>query len=160
MYYPSSENKGADQLRGYREADLRLCFRLCTLLVFPCGGSYNVFQLRLYTVAIQDSEISQHIGYVTLERPVWKYYGNLHFRMEDSSGTTTLTNSGRLSAATATLSGGQFVTVRKVKWEKLQETDTFRAKKLFSVFLKRFNVISTCVYNRNFCNSTWLANFA
>ena len=26
MYYPCSENKGADQLRGYREADLRLCF--------------------------------------------------------------------------------------------------------------------------------------
>ena len=26
MYYPSSENKGADQLRGYREADLRHCF--------------------------------------------------------------------------------------------------------------------------------------
>ena len=23
MYYPCSENKGADQLRGYREADLR-----------------------------------------------------------------------------------------------------------------------------------------
>ena len=38
MYYPSSENKGADQLR-YREADLRLCFRLCRLLVFPRGGS-------------------------------------------------------------------------------------------------------------------------
>ena len=33
MYYPSSENKGADQLRGYREADLRLCFRLSRLLV-------------------------------------------------------------------------------------------------------------------------------
>ena len=32
--YPYSENKGADQLRGYREADLRLCFRLCRLLVF------------------------------------------------------------------------------------------------------------------------------
>ena len=29
MYYPSSGNKGADQLRGYREADLRLCFRIC-----------------------------------------------------------------------------------------------------------------------------------
>ena len=26
LYYPSSENKDADQLRGYREADLRLCF--------------------------------------------------------------------------------------------------------------------------------------
>ena len=39
LYYPSSENKGADQLRGYREADLHLCFRLCRLLVFPWGGS-------------------------------------------------------------------------------------------------------------------------
>ena len=39
LYYPCSENKGADQLRGYREADLRLCFRLCRLLVFPWGGS-------------------------------------------------------------------------------------------------------------------------
>ena len=36
MYYPSSENKGA----GYRKADLRLCFRICRLLVFPWGGSY------------------------------------------------------------------------------------------------------------------------
>ena len=27
-YYPCSENKGFDQLRGYREADLRLCFRI------------------------------------------------------------------------------------------------------------------------------------
>ena len=25
----------ADQLRGYREADLRLCFRICNMLVFP-----------------------------------------------------------------------------------------------------------------------------
>ena len=29
LYYPYSENKGADQLCGYREADLRLCFRIC-----------------------------------------------------------------------------------------------------------------------------------
>ena len=28
LYYPCSENKGADQLRGDREADLRLCFRI------------------------------------------------------------------------------------------------------------------------------------
>ena len=42
MYYPRSENKGADQLRSYCEADLRLCFRLCRLLVFPCGGSNDV----------------------------------------------------------------------------------------------------------------------
>ena len=38
LYYPCSENKGADQLRSYCEADLRLCFRLCILSVFPCGG--------------------------------------------------------------------------------------------------------------------------
>ena len=41
LYYPSSENKGADQLRGYREADLRLCIRLCRLLVFPWDGSFS-----------------------------------------------------------------------------------------------------------------------
>ena len=29
-----SENKGADKLRGYREADLRLCFRICKKPVF------------------------------------------------------------------------------------------------------------------------------
>ena len=35
VYYPCSENKGADQLCGNREADLGLCFRICRLLVFP-----------------------------------------------------------------------------------------------------------------------------
>ena len=39
LYYPSSENKGADQLRGYREADLRLCFRLGKNPVFSRCGS-------------------------------------------------------------------------------------------------------------------------
>ena len=34
LYYRCSENKGADQLRGYREADLRLCFCICKTLVF------------------------------------------------------------------------------------------------------------------------------
>ena len=41
MYYPCSENKGADQLRGYREADLRLCFRICKKLVFSRRGSIH-----------------------------------------------------------------------------------------------------------------------
>ena len=31
LYYPCSENKGADQLRGYRKADLRLCFLMTRL---------------------------------------------------------------------------------------------------------------------------------
>ena len=34
LLYLCSENKGADQLRGHREADLRLCFRICKILVF------------------------------------------------------------------------------------------------------------------------------
>ena len=40
-----SENKGADQLRGYREADLRLCFRICKNPVFLC--SFTVENLML-----------------------------------------------------------------------------------------------------------------
>ena len=40
LYYPCSENKGADQLRGYREADLRLCFRICKTLGFSWCGSF------------------------------------------------------------------------------------------------------------------------
>ena len=46
--FPCSENKGADQLRSYCEADLRLCFRLCRLLVIPCGGS--IMEVRQATV--------------------------------------------------------------------------------------------------------------
>ena len=34
LYLLCSENKDADQLRGYREADLCLCFRICETLVF------------------------------------------------------------------------------------------------------------------------------
>ena len=42
-YCPCSENKDADQLRGYREADLRLCFRICKNPVFSWRGSYGSF---------------------------------------------------------------------------------------------------------------------
>ena len=41
MYYLCSENKGADELRGYREADLRLCFRIYKTPFFSRRGSYN-----------------------------------------------------------------------------------------------------------------------
>ena len=34
LYYSYSENKGADQLRSYCAADLRLCFRVCKKPVF------------------------------------------------------------------------------------------------------------------------------
>ena len=46
-----SENKGADQLRGYREADcirkadLHLCFHICKKPVFLRRGSYVTIEL-------------------------------------------------------------------------------------------------------------------
>ena len=40
LYYPCSENKGADQLRGYHEADLRLCFCICKKLFFSQRDSF------------------------------------------------------------------------------------------------------------------------
>ena len=42
LYYPCSENKGDDQLRSYCEADLRLWFRICSLSVFSCSGSFKL----------------------------------------------------------------------------------------------------------------------
>ena len=66
MYYPCSENKGADQLRGYREADLRLCFRICRLLVFPRGGSF-IFNITV--CVFSDSGILMTCG--------WNNYGQL-----------------------------------------------------------------------------------
>ena len=44
LYYLCSENKGADQLRGYREADLRLCFRIFKNPVFSRRGSINMLK--------------------------------------------------------------------------------------------------------------------
>ena len=42
LWYPFSENKGVISFAvTNREADLRLCFRLGILLVFPCVGSYS-----------------------------------------------------------------------------------------------------------------------
>ena len=55
MYYPCSENKGTDQLRSYCEADLRLCFRLCRLLGFPCCDSF-------YHCVLVDIDVSDESG--------------------------------------------------------------------------------------------------
>lgn len=68
----------------------------------------TIDEIRLFTIAVPDSEITEHIGYDNLERTILKSYGNLHFKMEDSAGAGSLTNSGILSA-TAALTGGSFV---------------------------------------------------
>ncbi|XP_052268572.1 cartilage oligomeric matrix protein-like [Dreissena polymorpha] len=69
----------------------------------------TIDELRLYSVAIPDTDISSHIGLVTLYRPVLKDYGVLHFRMEESVISGSLTNSGRFSGMSVR-SGGDFVT--------------------------------------------------
>ena len=48
LYYLCKENKGADQLRGYREADLRLCFRICKTLVFSRSSSNNAVMASFF----------------------------------------------------------------------------------------------------------------
>ena len=63
LYYPSSENKGADQLCSYCTADLRLCFRLSILLVFSCSGSLIMIALfitRLLKCKKDQRNINMH----------------------------------------------------------------------------------------------------
>ena len=72
LYYLCSVNKGADQLRGYREADLRLCFRICKTLVYSRSGS-NSFSSG--AVACSSSyarcpEIDLHVRHILS----WKMY--------------------------------------------------------------------------------------
>ena len=50
LYYLCSENRGADQLRGDIEADLRLCVRICKKPVFSRrGGSAVAWWLTTQT---------------------------------------------------------------------------------------------------------------
>ena len=42
LYYPCSDNKGAD-----READLRLCFRICKNPVFSRCGLFHLCDIKL-----------------------------------------------------------------------------------------------------------------
>ena len=44
LYYPCSENKGTDQFGGYREADLRLCFRICKKPFFHNEAHFGTSQ--------------------------------------------------------------------------------------------------------------------
>ena len=44
LYYLCSENKGADQLRGHRKADLRLCFRAYAKRLFSHDATQIIFR--------------------------------------------------------------------------------------------------------------------
>ena len=56
LYYLCGENKGADQLRGYREADLRLCFRICKNR-FSNDAAHIVSSIRAIGILICDQHV-------------------------------------------------------------------------------------------------------
>ena len=59
MYYPYSEIKGADHLRGYREADMRLCFRIFKNPVISRCGSNNIRKSIFMSVVNNFSPIKE-----------------------------------------------------------------------------------------------------
>ena len=75
LYYPCSENKGADQLRGYREAGLRLCFRICNLFGFfyaaarielPSKSGYkSCFNMGLQEIKMKISRVIGKYVYIS-----------------------------------------------------------------------------------------------
>ena len=49
MFHVYSENKGADQLHDYFEADLRICFRICKKQVFSwCGSNLSNYSKQIF----------------------------------------------------------------------------------------------------------------
>ena len=87
LYFLCSENKNADQLRGYREADLRLCFRICKKPVFSRRGSYlkrkevlphiclSILELNLIVVELVVGQSKRKV--VLLD--IWKSTQLIHF---------------------------------------------------------------------------------
>ena len=72
MYYLCSENKGADQLRGYREDDLRLCFRICKKPVFSRCGSYIVCMSNCRSVSAEPENYDDFFSLNTVDGSVNK----------------------------------------------------------------------------------------
>ena len=61
LYYLCSKNKGADQLRGYRAADLHLCFRICKV--------HDAAQIKWMTNLFQILFICHDMSEFGLEAP-------------------------------------------------------------------------------------------
>ena len=70
LYYPCSENKDVDQLHGYREADLRLCFRICEIPFLLRRDSLNKT-----IIDDESTKISQTCSYVPFQ--LWQCGGKM-----------------------------------------------------------------------------------
>ena len=54
-------HQGAEHLGSYCEADLRLCFNICGLMVFSRGGSF-VCYMDTFSLWYRYSNLSRHMG--------------------------------------------------------------------------------------------------
>ena len=57
LYYPCSENNGADQLRNYCEADLRLCFSHMQIVGFPMHGSNLIVSFPVLAIFTRTPDV-------------------------------------------------------------------------------------------------------
>ena len=66
LYYLYSKNKGADQLRIYCAADLRLCFHICKKQVFSQRGSNKYMDcLKKTTVMFLNFRMSENFAVIS-----------------------------------------------------------------------------------------------
>ena len=65
LYYLCSENKGADQLRGYREADLCLRFRICKRWF-----SHDAAHLHILTISLKAKVSLKVVNTATRSQPI------------------------------------------------------------------------------------------
>ena len=78
LYYPCSENKGADQLRSYCEADLRLLFSPMQIVGFPMWW----LKYMSYESAALDCSSSQYPFFFFFFFFFFSQYPTFHFCMK------------------------------------------------------------------------------
>ena len=61
LHYPFGENTGADQLRGYREAHLRLCFRIYAKNRFSHNEAHMILKLLKFDCSLPDGLSDVHV---------------------------------------------------------------------------------------------------
>ena len=99
MYYPCSENKGADQLRGYREADLRLCFRLGKNPVFSRCGSFGINDFDVKIERAHRLPGKSHPRLLVVKFSYYKDKARILKRYRDIRDERTRTDDGRTDDA-------------------------------------------------------------
>ena len=89
LYYLSSENKGADQLRGHREVDLRLCLCIYAKRLFSHDATQMIFRSANSVLILW----SQLAPMATMLRHKWCHWGKaLKVVTADNTCTGTMSS--------------------------------------------------------------------